>query len=103
MFQACKSVWSRGGVAGLYQGLIPWVCAGSSQILMTSNMKSSILQAWIEASTKGAVLIFTASEVETATLGVGINPAFAGLLGGMSGGIAQAYATMGQYSLKSMK
>ncbi|KAF8213186.1 mitochondrial carrier [Mycena galopus ATCC 62051] len=75
MLQATKAVWARGGVAGFYQGLIPW--------------------AWIEASTKGAVLIFTASEVETATLGAGINPAAAGLLGGMVGGIAQAYATMG--------
>jgi hypothetical protein len=44
-------------------------------------------------------LIFTASEVETATLAAGINPAFAGLLGGMSGGIAQAYATMGGCSV----
>jgi hypothetical protein len=43
------------------------------------------------------VLIFTASEVETAILGMGISPAAAGLLGGMSGGIAQAYATMGMY------
>ncbi|KAK0198252.1 mitochondrial carrier domain-containing protein [Armillaria mellea] len=75
MLQACKTVWSRGGFVGFYQGLIPW--------------------AWIEASTKGAVLIFTASEVETATLSMGINPAFAGLLGGMTGGVAQAYATMG--------
>ncbi|KAJ7293444.1 mitochondrial carrier domain-containing protein [Mycena rebaudengoi] len=75
MLQACKTVWSRGGVAGLYQGLIPW--------------------AWIEASTKGAVLVFTASEIETATLGMGVSPAAAGLLGGMSGGVAQAYATMG--------
>lgn len=25
MLQALKSVWSRGGVAGFYQGLIPWV------------------------------------------------------------------------------
>jgi hypothetical protein len=41
------------------------------------------------------VLIFTASEVETASLAAGISPAFAGLLGGMTGGIAQAYATMG--------
>ena len=40
-------------------------------------------------------MIFTASEVETATLAAGINPAFAGLLGGMTGGVAQAYATMG--------
>jgi len=75
MFQAAQSVWARGGVAGYYQGLIPW--------------------AWIEASTKGGVLMFTASEVESGTLAMGINPAFAGLLGGMSGGVAQAYATMG--------
>ncbi|KAF8203708.1 mitochondrial carrier domain-containing protein [Pholiota molesta] len=75
MLQAVKTVWSRGGVAGFYQGLIPW--------------------AWIEASTKGAVLIFAASEVESASLNAGINPALAGLLGGMTGGVAQAYATMG--------
>ncbi|KII93827.1 hypothetical protein PLICRDRAFT_36070 [Plicaturopsis crispa FD-325 SS-3] len=75
MAQAAKTIWSRGGVAGFYQGLIPW--------------------AWIEGSTKGGVLLFTASEVETATIGLGVNPAAAGLLGGMSGGIAQAYATMG--------
>ncbi|KAF9015515.1 mitochondrial carrier [Cyathus striatus] len=75
MWQACRSVWARGGVVGFYQGLIPW--------------------AWIEASTKGAVLVFAASEVETASLSAGIGPGFAGLLGGMTGGIAQAYATMG--------
>ncbi|KAF8647912.1 hypothetical protein AX16_006444 [Volvariella volvacea WC 439] len=75
MAQALATVWSRGGFLGFYQGLIPW--------------------AWIEASTKGAVLMFTASEVETFGLSAGINPAFAGLLGGMTGGIAQAYATMG--------
>ncbi|KAJ7169748.1 mitochondrial carrier domain-containing protein [Mycena filopes] len=75
MLQAWKTVWSRGGVAGFYQGLIPW--------------------AWIEATTKGAVLVFTASEIETATLGMGLSPAVAGLVGGMSGGVAQAYATMG--------
>jgi hypothetical protein len=55
-------------------------------------------QAWIEASTKGGVLLFTASEIETATTTMGMNPATAGLLGGMGGGIAQAYATMGQSS-----
>ncbi|KAF8846249.1 mitochondrial carrier [Paxillus ammoniavirescens] len=75
MLQAFQSVWARGGVAGFYQGLIPW--------------------AWIEASTKGAVLLFTASEIETAGVGMGISPAAAGLVGGMGGGIAQAYATMG--------
>lgn len=26
MMQALKTVWSRGGVLGFYQGLIPWVC-----------------------------------------------------------------------------
>lgn len=45
------------------------------------------------------MLVFTASEVETAGLGAGISPAFAGLLGGMTGGIAQAYATMGKHQL----
>ena len=80
MYQALKSIWARGGVVGFYQGLIPW--------------------AWIEASTKGAVLLFTASEVEDFSLRAGVNPAFAGLLGGMTGGVAQAYATMGVlYSL----
>lgn len=75
MVQAFNTIWSRGGVAGFYQGLIPW--------------------AWIEASTKGAVLLFTASEVESATVKMGVSPGLAGLLGGMTGGIAQAYATMG--------
>lgn len=42
------------------------------------------------------MLVFTASEVETATLGMGISPAVAGLLGGMTGGVTQAYATMGE-------
>jgi hypothetical protein len=55
-------------------------------------------QAWIEASTKGAVLLFTASEIESATAGV-VSPAVAGLLGGMGGGIAQAYATMGEHMI----
>ncbi len=54
------------------------------------------IQAWIEASTKGGVLLFTASEIETSTTAMGMNPATAGLLGGMGGGIAQAYATMGK-------
>ncbi|EPQ60535.1 mitochondrial carrier [Gloeophyllum trabeum ATCC 11539] len=75
MVQALSSIWARGGVSGFYQGLIPW--------------------AWIEASTKGAVLLFTASEIETATTSAGLDPSIGGLLGGMGGGIAQAYATMG--------
>lgn len=31
-------------------------------------------------------------------MAVGISPAVSGLLGGMTGGIAQAYATMGMYN-----
>ncbi|KAL0241990.1 tricarboxylate carrier [Cryptococcus deuterogattii 99/473] len=76
MGQAFKSVWSRGGFKGFYQGLIPW--------------------AWIEASTKGGVLIFTSAEIEKAAVkGFNLSPAAAGMLGGIGGGIAQAYATMG--------
>lgn len=75
MGQALRTVWSRGGVFGFYQGLIPW--------------------AWIEASSKGAVLIFTAGEIEKVALNGGFSSSVAGLLGGMGGGIAQAYATMG--------
>jgi hypothetical protein len=40
--------------------------------------------------------MFTASEIETMSLTAGISPGFAGLLGGMTGGVAQAYATMGE-------
>ncbi|KAI6108470.1 mitochondrial carrier [Pisolithus croceorrhizus] len=75
MLEATKSVWARGGVVGFYQGLIPW--------------------AWIEASTKGGVLLFTASEIEESCTSMGVHPFFAGLAGGCGGGIAQAYATMG--------
>ena len=75
MYQALKTVWNRGGVLGFYQGLIPW--------------------AWIEASTKGAVLLFTSTEVQKAAKSLGMGPGAAGLLGGMTGGIVQSYATMG--------
>jgi hypothetical protein len=52
--QALTTIYSRGGVFGFYQGLIPW--------------------AWIEASTKGAVLLFTASELEYHTRAAGGSP-----------------------------
>lgn len=58
-----------------YQGLIPW--------------------AWIEASTKGAVLLFVASEAEYGAKVLGASDFIAGISGGMAGGVAQAYATMG--------
>jgi hypothetical protein len=58
-----------------YQGLIPW--------------------AWIEASTKGAVLLFVASEGEYYAKSMGSSDFVAGIVGGMAGGVAQAYATVG--------
>ncbi|KAI9106011.1 mitochondrial carrier domain-containing protein [Phlyctochytrium arcticum] len=73
--QALTKSWKRGGVFGFYQGLIPW--------------------AWIEAATKGAILMFAASEIEYLARVGGAGPAMAGVLGGMGGGIAQAYTTMG--------
>ena len=39
--------------------------------------------------------MFAAAEIENAAVGYGVSPAASGLLGGMGGGIAQAYATMG--------
>ncbi|KAI8830854.1 mitochondrial carrier domain-containing protein [Chytridium lagenaria] len=65
-----KTIWSRGGVFGFYQGLIPW--------------------AWIEAGTKGAVLMFAASEIEYGVRVMGGGPALSGIIGGMG-----AYTTMG--------
>ena len=70
-------------------------CVVLSCLRIHPLMPRSWVQAWIEASTKGAVLLFTASEIESATTAMGVNPAAAGLIGGMGGGIAQAYATMG--------
>ncbi|KAI8917033.1 mitochondrial carrier domain-containing protein [Powellomyces hirtus] len=76
MPQAIVKTWKRGGgIFGFYQGLIPW--------------------AWIEAATKGAVLMFAASEIEHVCKKAGLGPAWAGVLGGMGGGITQAYTTMG--------
>ncbi|KAF2652426.1 mitochondrial carrier [Lophiostoma macrostomum CBS 122681] len=72
---AISRIWGRGGVLGFYQGLIPW--------------------AWIEASTKGAVLLFVASEAEFYAKSFGAPNFVAGISGGMVGGLAQAYATMG--------
>ncbi|KAK7205908.1 mitochondrial DNA replication protein YHM2 [Myxozyma melibiosi] len=72
---AVRRVWSRGGVFGFYQGLIPW--------------------AWIEASTKGAVLLFVSTEVEYHARTFGFGNFMAGMSGGFMGGLAQAYLTVG--------
>ena len=42
------------------------------------------------------MLLFAATEIEDLSMELGVNNAAAGLLGGMGGGIAQAYATMGE-------
>ncbi|ODV86278.1 hypothetical protein CANARDRAFT_27525 [[Candida] arabinofermentans NRRL YB-2248] len=75
LLQATKHVWSRGGILGFYQGLIPW--------------------AWIEASTKGAVLLFVSSEMEYKLKTFGASPFISGIGGGISGGLVQSYLTMG--------
>ncbi|KAK6458320.1 mitochondrial carrier domain-containing protein [Scheffersomyces xylosifermentans] len=75
MVQAGKLVWSRGGILGFYQGLIPW--------------------AWIEASTKGAVLLFVSAEAEYQFKKLGASNFVSGMGGGVMGGLAQAYLTMG--------
>ncbi|ANB11331.1 Yhm2p [Sugiyamaella lignohabitans] len=73
---AIKRIAGRGGVFGFYQGLIPW--------------------AWIEASTKGAVLLFVSSEVEyQAKRNFALGNFGSGILGGMAGGVAQAYLAVG--------
>jgi hypothetical protein len=54
MAAALSTIYSRGGILGFFQGLIPW--------------------AWIEASTKGAVLLFTASECEYRAKAAGASP-----------------------------
>lgn len=72
---AIRKTWHRGGIAGFYQGLIPW--------------------AWIEASTKGAILLFASHEIDRNLRDRGFSPSAAGVLAGMGGGIAQAYTTMG--------
>ncbi|KAJ1654153.1 hypothetical protein IWQ61_005862 [Dispira simplex] len=72
---AIKKTHARGGLSGFYQGLIPW--------------------AWIEASTKGGVLLFASSEIEYICRVKGLSSSAAGAIGGMMGGVAQAYTTMG--------
>jgi hypothetical protein len=75
MLGACRTIYSRGGIFGFYQGLIPW--------------------AWIEAATKGSVLIFAQSELDYQCKNAGLSNFTSAILAGMGGGIAQAYTTMG--------
>lgn len=73
--QAVSHIWKRGGVLGFYQGLIPW--------------------AWIEASSKGAVLLAVMTEGEYQFRVLGASPFLSGIAGGILGGLSQAYLTMG--------
>ncbi|KAI9338752.1 mitochondrial carrier domain-containing protein [Obelidium mucronatum] len=75
MAASIATIWSRGGIFGFYQGLVPW--------------------GWIEASTKGSVLMLAVSELEYQFRVWGASVPVAGILGGMGGGVAQAYTTMG--------
>lgn len=75
-FSAITKIWGRGGPLGFYQGLIPW--------------------AWFEAATKGAALLFVSAEAEyVAKANFGMGNFAAGITGGVIGGVAQAYLTMG--------
>lgn len=59
-----------------WQGLYPW--------------------AWIEAATKGGVLLLAQSEVESIAVDrMGTSQQLGSALGGVGGGVAQAYTTMG--------
>ncbi|KAJ5088018.1 mitochondrial DNA replication protein [Penicillium angulare] len=74
--EACQKTWTRGRIPAFYQGLIPW--------------------AWLEASTKGAILVLVSTEVEyQARTKFNASPTMCGVLGGIGGGIAQSYLTMG--------
>lgn len=87
-----KKIWARGGVAGFYQGLIPWV----SGITHGRRVCIHRRQGWFEASTKGAILLLSASEAERLSLKVlPTQTALAGSVGGLVGGLMQAYAVMG--------
>lgn len=72
---AIARVYGKGGVGAFYRGLIPW--------------------GWIEASTKGGVLLATSSFVTSQVAHFGASTEVAGAVGGVAGGIAQAYAVMG--------
>lgn len=102
MLVALRKVWNRGGVLGCTFSLVLFVSCtrrfGATNERVWAVLTRSVHTvyqglipwAWIEASTKGAVLLFAAAEIEDATIGMGVNPSLAGLLGGAGGGIAQA-------------
>jgi Mitochondrial carrier protein len=72
---ACANIYSRGGTKGFWQGLYPW--------------------AWIEAVTKGGILLLVQNEIEMLARNRGASKEMGSMLGGIGGGIAQAYTTVG--------
>lgn len=72
---AVRRIHAKGGLPAFWRGLIPW--------------------AWIEASTKGGVVLFTSSEVSKHAQTLGMSPELASATGGVVGGFCQAYTTMG--------
>lgn len=75
LIAACQRIYSTRGFISFWQGLIPW--------------------AWIEAATKGGVLLFSQNEITKLTSSAGVAPLGASALGGIGGGVCQAYTTMG--------
>lgn len=72
---ALRRLYTSRGISAFWQGLMPW--------------------AWIEATTKGGVLLFSQNEIKNYTRNAGLGPLAASALGGIGGGICQAYTTMG--------
>lgn len=72
---ACQRIYATRGIPSFWQGLMPW--------------------AWIEAVTKGGVLLFSQNEISNMVLSSGVGSSAASAIGGMGGGICQAYTTMG--------
>lgn len=72
---ACGRLYASRGLSAFWQGMIPW--------------------AWIEGTTKGGVLLFSQNEITGFAQTAGIDPLTASALGGIGGGICQAYTTMG--------
>ena len=68
--QACGAIYACGGATAFWQGLYPW--------------------AWIEAVTKGGVLLLAQSEIDHVSRRyLNASPGIAGALGGVGGGVAQ--------------
>ncbi|GJD12285.1 Citrate/oxoglutarate carrier protein [Galdieria sulphuraria] len=65
MISALKTIYSRGGLSGFYQGLIPW--------------------AWIEASTKGGVLFLAQNEASSFIASLGFSQTISDTAGGVFG------------------